>query len=456
MRYIVFGAGRLGKTAFLHFLGRYRVEYFAETHPAARECLGKTVLSYNQMKELLAERPDEYVVYVASTRYCAEMVQMLRADGILNYCLYYDALPIELWNQYPTYALYDQAFRYSWTQTLSACGIYRYKQIAIYGDSFFLQYLIAEIGYQTGSLSNIAAVVPQLGKTEMTHHAAGIPVKDMEAVWNEADCFVVNCRHAEDEIFDYLESRPHEFEVIDLYNADLHIPHFWNQKLAKFRDIHRGERCFLIGNGPSLRVEDLNTLHQNHAICFGFNMIYKIYDKTAWRPDYYGISDGFVYTDALDVIKNLPGEKIFADEWNRLCVERIANANYVHYILQDFDESHPNFAKDITKGIYWGYSCIYDIGLQFAAYMGFDEIYLLGVDMSYQGNPMDPGNHFIDDYLEQDRRAKYNQYPPNIKKNILAFESAKKYAEKHGVKIYNATRGGKLEVFERADFDALF
>ena len=33
---------------------------------------------------------------------------------------------------------------------------------------------------------------------------------------------------------------------------------------------------------------------------------------------------------------------------------------------------------------------------------------------------------------------------------------AKEYAERHEIKIYNATRGGKLEVFERVDFDSLF
>jgi len=37
-----------------------------------------------------------------------------------------------------------------------------------------------------------------------------------------------------------------------------------------------------------------------------------------------------------------------------------------------------------------------------------------------------------------------------------AYKTAKKYADRHGVKIYNATRGGNLEVFERVDFDTLF
>ncbi|MBQ4379398.1 MAG: hypothetical protein II821_09430 [Treponema sp.] len=37
-----------------------------------------------------------------------------------------------------------------------------------------------------------------------------------------------------------------------------------------------------------------------------------------------------------------------------------------------------------------------------------------------------------------------------------AFFAAKRYADEHGVRILNATRGGKIEVFERVDFDSLF
>ena len=37
----------------------------------------------------------------------------------------------------------------------------------------------------------------------------------------------------------------------------------------------------------------------------------------------------------------------------------------------------------------------------------------------------------------------------------MAYKKAKEYADKHGIKIYNATRGGALEVFPRVNFDDL-
>ena len=82
--------------------------------------------------------------------------------------------------------------------------------------------------------------------------------------------------------------------------------------------------------------------------------------------------------------------------------------------------------------------------IQIAVYMGFKEIYLLSCDCDYSG----PKQHFTYYGMKSDSKA------GDIM--ILAYQAAKDYADSHGIKIYNATRGGKLEVFEREDFDSLF
>ena len=45
---------------------------------------------------------------------------------------------------------------------------------------------------------------------------------------------------------------------------------------------------------------------------------------------------------------------------------------------------------------------------------------------------------------------------PNQDANILGFQAARKAFEDDGREIYNATRGGKLEVFIRKDLDEVF
>ena len=95
-----------------------------------------------------------------------------------------------------------------------------------------------------------------------------------------------------------------------------------------------------------------------------------------------------------------------------------------------------------------------------AAYLGAKEIYLLGVDHSYSDNSIAEENHFIKNYYTDDEKEKYREMYKSatfeIEKATKAYEAAEVYLRKHGFRIYNATRGGKLEVFERIDFDRLF
>ncbi len=62
-----------------------------------------------------------------------------------------------------------------------------------------------------------------------------------------------------------------------------------SSRTAALRDCHRGRRGFIVGNGPSLRMEDLDRLQSE--ISFGSNKIYLAFDKTAWRPTYYSVID---------------------------------------------------------------------------------------------------------------------------------------------------------------------
>ncbi len=46
-------------------------------------------------------------------------------------------------------------------------------------------------------------------------------------------------------------------------------------RLRKFRSIHKGEDCFILGNGPSLNKIDLSLLKNYHI--FGLNKIYLLF-----------------------------------------------------------------------------------------------------------------------------------------------------------------------------------
>ena len=94
--------------------------------------------------------------------------------------------------------------------------------------------------------------------------------------------------------------------------------------------------------------------------------------------------------------------------------------------------------------------------LQFAFYMGFEEIYLLGFDHNFSKIEVN-GKEIVNENVT-DHFASYNDVVTgavNVDKLTRGFMEAKQYADTHGVRIFNATRGGKLDVFERVDLDEI-
>ena len=63
--------------------------------------------------------------------------------------------------------------------------------------------------------------------------------------------------------------------------------------LSKFKDIHKGERCFIVLTGPSLTLEDVEMLKDETT--FAVNSCFKLFSKTSWRPSYYVLTDVLIY-----------------------------------------------------------------------------------------------------------------------------------------------------------------
>lgn len=254
-------------------------------------------------------------------------------------------------------------------------------------------------------------------------------------------------------------------------------------RLVRFKDIHKGERCFLIGNGPSLRMDDLEKIRKSRDVSFGFNGIYKAFELTDWRPDYFMAGDATFLDNRLDVVRSLDciclvdgsntstqefytdayyDENVFCfrTEWLKVDnKEKTAKPQY-----QITDRQYPAFSANPDRFIYTGGTIVY-AAMQWAAYMGFSEMVLLGVDLNYKKTiklfsipdkcSMDSSSdtdHFISNYYEQGDVFMTH----DVKRMQIAFDYAERYSRGHGFRIYNATRGGKLEVFERVDFKGLF
>lgn len=214
-------------------------------------------------------------------------------------------------------------------------------------------------------------------------------------------------------------------------------------QLKQYKDKFAGKRCFIIGNGPSLRTDDLEKL--GNEITFASNGIYFVYDKTDWRPYFYCVQDTKLINERYRaIIENCSdGIKFFGLVKDRKYPLFPKDSIFIELLNEPFVDGLPKFSDNALDGFYEGMTVTY-FNIQLAVYMGIKEIYLIGVDHFYSG---DENDHFSkDDKCDN---------PPQTDKSTCAYIKAKEYADKNGVKIFNATRGGRLEVFDRVDFDEI-
>lgn len=405
---IIIGAGNIGKAAF-EFVGHELVECFADNGKKGTEFLKRKVIPVEDLV-LLKEK---FVLLLAMIDYADELKQQLAQLGTEHY--YYFAGNIyffgglRAWRQRTTYekhSLWDYYRKY---------GL---KDAVIIGAKSAYAEFFSEI-FETRIISkdNFDAKVINAGKYLL----------NMEGSQN-CDFVAEHEEIGEENIF--VLPRLEDTGMKEMHG-----------KLTRLKDIYKGKRCFIIGNGPSLKIEDLERLYINHEICFGLNVIHKLYAQTKWRPDYVCMADPLVIAqNDKAVMENNTCPKIVNDiklfyQW-----ETGEDEYLVHEI-----NGKVGFSEDFVKGFHNGATVTYMV-LQLCAYMGFEQIYLLGMDCSNWGS------HFNKDYWQEGEAFR----EPDEAKTFMAYGKAEQYAREHDFRIFNATRGGKLEVFERVNFDDLF
>jgi len=235
------------------------------------------------------------------------------------------------------------------------------------------------------------------------------------------------------------------------------------RRLAALRDKHVGRRAFVVGTGPSLRISDLERLQ--NEITLASNQIYVCFGETKWRPTYYAnwyLNDADIEYPRIDgierCVKFLPVAAMKG-------YPSVRNAIYVRHVQRNYYPGLPEFSYDALCHIFWGGTVTYLL-LQLAWFLGLREVYLLGVNFDYkikEENKSDSGinpqwystdrdpDHFHPSYLPPGARAGLT----SLHLHEASYRAAKQAFEAHGGRIWNATRGGKLEIFPRVDLDEI-
>lgn len=245
------------------------------------------------------------------------------------------------------------------------------------------------------------------------------------------------------------------------------------QKNSKYKNIHEGERVFILCTGPSISEMELTRLKDEKTIAVSGFYLHK--DCQVILPDYYCAPtfENFLGPDlATEYLRSIqkatPQTKHFFSIHEKQVIEK----------MREYGEEDENYIAFVNIPSYEGW---YDIdltglvpapqsvavmALEIALYMGFGTIYLLGTEhdclvtkqymhfydynesIVSQNNKFENAQGSLEMPFSKELAATYNLWDQ--------YKQIKRIAEEKGTKIYNATKGGILDIFERVDFNTLF
>jgi len=248
-------------------------------------------------------------------------------------------------------------------------------------------------------------------------------------------------------------------------------------KNIELSNIHNGQRCFIIGTGPSINTQDLKLLQNEN--CIAMSQLYNHPDYNIIDPKYHIFSGvkihSYLFSENVAVqyyqevdskIKEKTTLLINYPDFNFIQENKLLKNKKIHYF--SCDKHYKKLLKEAInypKSFYES-QCVSVMAIQNAIAMGFKEIYLLGLDHDWilrmkdkiQANFYDSKqsvfgkNGVVENWHVCDWRAVFKaQY-------ILwdEYEHLKSYIKQNNIQIYNATNGGILEVFPRVKYETLF
>jgi hypothetical protein len=259
----------------------------------------------------------------------------------------------------------------------------------------------------------------------------------------------------------------------DTYDAFRRIPelpdayfHPWRResikRLAELKDIHKGKRAFIIGNGPSLNQTDLSKL--KNEITFCMNRFYLAFPELGFSATYLCITNDLVVEQFVDDINALSLPKFIAWRSRRHFLPQFSNSLVSNlqslpiFIYTSY--TGPKFSHD-ARGRVWEGGTVTNLALQLAFHMGIEKAILIGVDHNFKDkgeanktvvSEGDDQNHFMPNYFGKGVKWQL----PDLDTSETGYTFARESYRKAGREVVDATVGGKLTIFPKVDYGSLF
>ncbi len=254
---------------------------------------------------------------------------------------------------------------------------------------------------------------------------------------------------------------------------------------SSFKNKFEGKRCFIIGNGPSLNDMDLSLLKDEYT--FTVNQLPKNEQFESINTSFHLWSDSRFFKldekDEGDMALLETMKKVNSTDNKPIVFYEIAAKDMVEkFELNKELDIHYFAALQFTKKRYLkkdnidftkvvcNWPTVVQIAITMAIYMGFSEIYLLGLDctgfINIAESKLKDYSHGIKYAFQmtdsEKKRMEKSNSMYSMKQELLCqaelfddYDLISAYAKRKGIKIFNATRGGLLESFKRANYESV-
>jgi len=244
--------------------------------------------------------------------------------------------------------------------------------------------------------------------------------------------------------------------------------------LLSLKDRYKGRSCVIIGNGPSLTMEDLTAIHEAGLVTVASNRIYLAFDKTPWRPDIYTAADQLVIEQNALEMQTLGMTKIIPSRFQGFfggspdkhpgCSSAgdiiffrsrgNKQRNPAHYV--------PKIPDNAMDGFFVGQT-VTVLNIQVAYWLGCTSLYLIGLDgkysvpdksaehSSYGAVAVSSGeeNHFSKDY----RKKGESWSIPRPDLHEIEYRACRTFMESRNIQLVNASRVSYVKAFEKCSLD---
>ncbi|CAN7650851.1 DUF115 domain-containing protein [Pararhizobium sp. LjRoot255] len=218
-----------------------------------------------------------------------------------------------------------------------------------------------------------------------------------------------------------------------------------------FKDIHRGQRCIIICNGPSINKTNMDLVKSEYSFCM--NRSYLMFESWGFTPSFFVGSAMHVLRQFKTDILALPMPKFVDFKFRKLYpVEKDC------YYLRLPPASDNVFVGDITLPMRVGGTVTYS-ALQLAYYMGFETVIIIGMDHRFSQQGVPSTSEVRKQEIDKDHMHP-NYFPkgvkwelPDLVRSEMAYAQARAAYEKAGRRIIDATVDGACTIFEKATLE---